>query len=123
MDNDVDSSTADLRDAEELVTTNVEAATTSAPSNTTLDICATAVAQLKTVGLSQSNVKRFVSSMEEIIFEIQSGEGFSITVLVSTGYRKQEQNRTIFPNVAKFIHIFKFRNKAKQTLKRKMGTG
>lgn len=120
MDNDVDSSTADLRDAEELVTTNVEAATTSAPSNTTLDICATAVAQLKTVGLSQSNVKR---SMEEIIFEIQSGEGFSITVLVSTGYRKQEQNRTIFPNVAKFIHIFKFRNKAKQTLKRKMGTG
>lgn len=35
-------------------------------------MCATAVAELKAAGLSQSNVKRFVSSMEEVIFEIHS---------------------------------------------------
>lgn len=50
-----------------------ETATTSTLSNSsTLDMCATAIAQLKAAGLSQSNVNTFVSSMEEVIFEIQS---------------------------------------------------
>ncbi|KAL6491486.1 hypothetical protein MHYP_G00018310 [Metynnis hypsauchen] len=35
-------------------------------------MCATAVAQLRGSGLSSSNVKRFVSSMEEVIFETHS---------------------------------------------------
>ncbi|XP_041693785.2 uncharacterized protein LOC121532136 isoform X1 [Coregonus clupeaformis] len=72
----------------EAVTTNVEeTATTSRTVNehevatstllkksnrSTLDMCASAVAQLKAAGLSQSTVNSFVSSMEEVFFEIQS---------------------------------------------------
>lgn len=63
VNNDVNISRADLGDAEELVTES---------SSSTLDMCATAIAQLKAAGLSQSNVKRFVSSMEEVIFEIHN---------------------------------------------------
>lgn len=77
VNNDVNISRADLGDAEELVTANVEeTATASTPltesSSSTLDMCATAIAQLKAAGLSQSNVKRFVSSMEEVIFKIHN---------------------------------------------------
>lgn len=74
----VSSSRADLGDAGELVTTNVESATTSTgtlltKSNiSTTDMCTTAIAQVKAAGLSQSNVARFVSAMEEVIFEIHS---------------------------------------------------
>ncbi|XP_035994789.1 uncharacterized protein LOC118563679 [Fundulus heteroclitus] len=39
-------------------------------NRSTLDICASAVAQLKAAGLSQSSVNSFVSSMEEVCFEI-----------------------------------------------------
>lgn len=63
VNNDVNISRADLGDAEELVTES---------SSSTLDMCATAIAQLKAAGLSQSNVKRFVSSMEEVIFKIHN---------------------------------------------------
>ncbi|KAI2646880.1 N-acetyldiaminopimelate deacetylase [Labeo rohita] len=45
-----------------------EVATTSS----TLDVCASAAAQLKFAGLSQSAVSGFVSSMEEMVFEIHS---------------------------------------------------
>ena len=79
VDNDVNlSRAADLGDARELVMANIEeTATTSTllttkSSSSTLDMCATAIAQLKAAGLSQSNVNRFVSSMEEVIFEIHS---------------------------------------------------
>ena len=69
VDNDVNLSRADLGEAGEQVTANVEeTASTSTPltrsSSSPLDMCATAIAQLKAAGLSQSNVKRFVSSME-----------------------------------------------------------
>lgn len=77
VNNDINSSRADLGDEGELVTANVEeTATTSTlltkSNSSTLDMCATAIAQLKAAGLSQSNVKRFVSSVEEVIFEIHS---------------------------------------------------
>ena len=77
VDNDVNLSRADLGEAGEQVTANVEeTASTSTPltrsSSSPLDMCATAIAQLKAAGLSQSNVKRFVSSMEEVIFEVHS---------------------------------------------------
>lgn len=52
-----------------------EVATTSVllkSKKSTLDMCASAVAQLKFAGLSQSAVSGFVSSMEEIVFEIHS---------------------------------------------------
>lgn len=38
----------------------------------TLDMCATAIAQLKATGLSQSTVNSFVSTMEEVVSEIHS---------------------------------------------------
>ncbi|XP_032433923.1 uncharacterized protein LOC116729460 isoform X1 [Xiphophorus hellerii] len=72
----VNSSRADLGNAEDLATANVEeTATTSTQlkSNISIvDMCATAIAQLGAAGLSQSTVKRFVSSMEEVIFETHS---------------------------------------------------
>lgn len=49
--------------------------TTSEPlksKKSILDMCATAVAELKTGGLSQFRVNKFVSSMEEVIFEFKS---------------------------------------------------
>ncbi|XP_059417348.1 uncharacterized protein LOC132152611 isoform X1 [Carassius carassius] len=52
-----------------------EVATTSVllmSNKSTLDMCASAVAQLKVAGLSQSAISGFVSSMEEIVFEIHS---------------------------------------------------
>lgn len=66
-----------LSSAGQAVITNVdETATTSQLlrkySRSTLDVCATAVAQLKAAGLSQSNVNSFVSSMEEVFLEIHS---------------------------------------------------
>lgn len=39
-------------------------------NRSTLDMCASAVAQLKAAGLSQSTVNSFVSSMEEVVSEI-----------------------------------------------------
>lgn len=41
-------------------------------NKSTFDMCASAVAQLKVAGLSQSAISGFVSSMEEMVFEIQS---------------------------------------------------
>ncbi len=35
-------------------------------------MCASAVAQLKVAGLSQSAISGFVSSMEEVVFEIHN---------------------------------------------------
>ena len=60
-----------------LVTANVdETASTSEQlrmsNRSTLDMCASAVAQLKAAGLSQSTVNSFVSSMEEVFSEIHS---------------------------------------------------
>lgn len=77
VNNDVNISRADLGDAGELVAANVEE--TATPStyltescSSTLDMCASAIAQLRAAGLSQSNLKSFVSSMEEVIFEIHN---------------------------------------------------
>lgn len=57
---------------EDDVTCNIdEMPTTSEPlksKKSILDMCATAVAELKTGGLSQFRVNKFVSSMEEVIF-------------------------------------------------------
>jgi len=78
-----------LSSAGELMTANAdETATTSVTANvdqtpttceqlrisngSTVDMCACAVAQLKAAGLGQSTVNSFVSSMEEVFFEIQS---------------------------------------------------
>ena len=66
-----------LNGAGEVVASNVdETPTSSEPSinseKSTLDMCASAVAQLKAAGLSQSTVNSFVSSMEEVFFEINS---------------------------------------------------
>ena len=66
-----------LNGAVEVVASNVdETPTSSEPSinseKSTLDMCASAVAQLKAAGLSQSTVNSFVSSMEEVFFEINS---------------------------------------------------
>ncbi|CAI5640455.1 unnamed protein product [Oreochromis niloticus] len=41
-------------------------------NKSTLDMCASAVAQLRAAGLSQSTVNSFVSSMEEVFFEIHT---------------------------------------------------
>ncbi|KAJ8274815.1 hypothetical protein COCON_G00094400 [Conger conger] len=41
-------------------------------NRSTLDMCATAVAQLKAAGLSQSTVNSFVSTMEEVVSKIHS---------------------------------------------------
>ncbi len=52
-----------------------EVATTSVllkSNKSTLDMCASAVAQLKVAGLSQSAISGFVSSMEEVVFEIHN---------------------------------------------------
>lgn len=83
VDTDVNSSSAgelmkaNVDDTATSVTANVdEIATTSEllrkSNRSTLDMCASAVAQLRAAGLSQSSVNHFVSSMEEVVFEIQS---------------------------------------------------
>lgn len=43
-----------------------------APNISTCDMCASAVAQLQVAGVGQSTLNNFVSSMEEVIMEVQS---------------------------------------------------
>lgn len=61
----------------EVVSTNVEETPTTSEmlkssNKSTLDMCASTVAQLRAAGLSQSTVNSFVSSMEEVFFEIHT---------------------------------------------------
>lgn len=42
------------------------------PNICTRDMCASAIAQLQVAGVSQSTLNKFVSSMEEVIMEVQS---------------------------------------------------
>ena len=43
-----------------------------APNISTRDMCASAIAQLQVAGVGQSTLNNFVSSMEEVIMEVQS---------------------------------------------------
>lgn len=73
--NNVNSSSADLSDEVEQETVTVEETSSSLSmksDSSTLDMCAAAVSHLKAAGFSQSNVKRFISSMEEVVFEIHT---------------------------------------------------
>ncbi|KAK2845982.1 hypothetical protein Q7C36_010836 [Tachysurus vachellii] len=66
-----------------------EVATTSVllkSNKSTLDMCASAVAQLKVAGLSQSAISGFVSSMEEVVFEIQSQAKDAALLCLSPNY-------------------------------------
>lgn len=73
---------AHLRRGEDDVTIDIDerpstssTSTTSEPlksKSNTLDMCATAVAELKTGGVSQFRVDKFVSRMEEVFFEMRN---------------------------------------------------
>nr|XP_024657554.1 uncharacterized protein LOC106676865 isoform X1 [Maylandia zebra] len=61
----------------QVVSTNVEETPTTSEmlkssNKSTLDMCASTVAQLRAAGLSQSTVNSFVSSMKEVFFEIHT---------------------------------------------------
>ncbi|XP_039866662.1 uncharacterized protein LOC120720879 isoform X2 [Simochromis diagramma] len=66
----------EVRTTGEVMSTNVEETPTTSEKikycKSTLDMCASAVAQLRAAGLSQSTVNSFVSSMEEVFFEIHT---------------------------------------------------
>nr|XP_055051346.1 uncharacterized protein LOC129437202 isoform X1 [Misgurnus anguillicaudatus] len=75
-----------------------EVATTSAllkSNKSTLDMCASAVAQLNVAGLSQSAINSFVSSMEEVVSEIHSQAKDAALLCLSsqdTGTKRKIEN-------------------------------
>ncbi|KAL3989131.1 hypothetical protein ACER0C_013449 [Sarotherodon galilaeus] len=91
----------------EVVSTNVEETPTTSEmlkssNKSTLDMCASTVAQLRAAGLSQSTVNSFVSSMEEVFFEIHTqAKDAALQSLPSqdtTSKKKLEQSFENFEN-------------------------
>ncbi|KAL3972940.1 RAD51-associated protein 1 [Sarotherodon galilaeus] len=83
----------------EVVSTNVEETPTTSEmlkssNKSTLDMCASTVAQLRAAGLSQSTVNSFVSSMEEVFFEIHTqAKDAALQSLPSQDTTKAKRNR------------------------------
>lgn len=84
--------------AEDVATTSVMLKS----NKNTLDMCASAVAQLKVAGLSQSAINGFVSSMEEVVFEIHSQAQDAALLCISSedtvSKRKIEESFTNLEN-------------------------